>query len=120
MNRKYLISLSLLAFSMVAAEGAFAARAKDAVEACKVASAAAAVNEDTVGKLIKVKSRGANYEVWLNLRGDQDQKTYCYLRRGEVEQLVMEEGAWKGRNPKRPETSEASQQAAAKTTKAGA
>ena len=118
MSRKAVVSLGLLALTLVAAEGALAARAKDAVEACKIAATAEA-GDDVVAKLIKVKSRGANYEVWLNLRGEQDQKTFCYLRRAEVETLVMEDGAWKGRNPKRPELAE-SKQASSTTPKAGA
>jgi hypothetical protein len=117
MSRKSFVSLGLLALTLVAAEGALAARAKDAVEACKVAATAKA-GDDVIAKLIKVKSRGANYEVWLNLHGEQDQKTFCFLRRAEVETLVMEEGEWRGRNPRRPEITE-SKQASSKTTKAG-
>jgi len=118
MSRKTVISLGLLALTLLAADGALAARAKDAVEACKVAATAKA-GEDVTAKLIKVKSRGANYEVWLNLRGEQDKRTFCYLRRAEVETLVMEEGEWRGRNPRRPELTD-SKQASSTTTKAGA
>jgi hypothetical protein len=118
MSRKAFVSLGLLALTLVAADSAMAARAKDAVEACKLAATAEA-GEDVVAKLIKVKSRGANYEVWLNLRGEQEQKTFCYLRRAEVETLVTEEGAWKGRNPRRPEITD-SKQASSGTPKVGA
>ena len=103
MSRKTFVSLGLLALTLVAADGAMAARAKDAVEACKLAATAEA-GEEVVAKLIKVKSRGANYEVWLNVKGGEtQQRSYCYLRRGEVDQVVVEDGKWVGRNPRRPE-----------------
>ena len=92
--------------SLVFAGNAMAAPAQDAIKACKVA-VEASVGDGVLAKLTKVKARGANYEVWLNLKdGDTQQRSYCYLRRGEVDQLVVEEGKWVGRNPKRPEAAQ--------------
>jgi hypothetical protein len=106
MTTKGLIAITFSALLLTAGEAAFAAQAKDALEACKVAVNAG--NEaEVITKLMKIKARGANYEVWLNIdNADQAQKGYCFLRRGEVEQLIVEEGSWVGRNPRRPETAE--------------
>lgn len=83
---------------------ALAAPAQKAIQACRVA-VEQNVGDGVLSKLTKVRARGANYEVWLNLKGgDTQQRSYCYLRRGEVEQLVVEDGKWVGRNPRRPET----------------
>lgn len=85
---------------------AMAAPAQDAVRACKVA-VEESVGDGVLSKLTKVKARGANYEVWLNVKGgDEQQRSYCYLRRGEVDQLVVEDGKWVGRNPRRPEAAQ--------------
>ena len=82
---------------------AVAAPAQDAIKACKVA-VEESVGNDVLSKLTKVKARGANYEVWLNVKGGENQqRSYCYLRRGEVDQVVVEDGKWVGRNPRRPE-----------------
>jgi hypothetical protein len=103
MIRKTIITAAAL--GAVAASGAaVAAPAQDAIEACRVAIEANA-GQDVVSKLTKIKSRGANYEVWLSVKAeDQDQRTYCYLRRGQLDQFVVEDGSWVGRNPKRPES----------------
>jgi len=105
MNKGKLIALSLAAGLMISGTAA-AAPAQDAIKACKIA-VQESVGEGTLSKLTKVKSRGANYEVWLNVKGDEaKQRSYCYLRRGEVQQLVLEDGQWVGRNPRRPEAAE--------------
>ena len=102
MNNFKAIAIAMAAGLLVSGTAA-AAPAQDAIRACKTAV------EDSVGngqlaRLTKVRARGANYEVWLNLSGDDaEQRSYCYLRRGEVDQLVVEDGQWIGRNPKRPE-----------------
>lgn len=82
---------------------ASAAPADDAIQACRIAIEQAQ-GDDIVTRLSKVRPRGNNYEVWFNVATEQaQQRSYCYLRRGEVQQLVTEDGRWKGRNPKRPE-----------------
>ena len=105
MNRFTTLAIALAAGTMVSGT-AVAAPAQDAIRACKVA-VADSVGDGVLSKLTKVKSRGANYEVWLNVKdGDANQRSYCYLRRGEVQQLVVEDGKWVGRNPRRPEAAE--------------
>ena len=105
MSNTKLIALSLAAGLMISGTAA-AAPAQDAIKACKTA-VQDSVGEGTLAKLTKVKSRGANYEVWLNVKGEAaSQRSYCYLRRGEVQQLVTEDGQWVGRNPRRPEAAE--------------
>ncbi len=102
MNNVKVLAITVAAGLMISGT-ATAAPAQDAIKACKVA-VEASVGQGTLSKLTKVKSRGANYEVWLNVKGeDAAQRSYCYLRRGEVDQLVVEDGKWVGRNPKRPE-----------------
>jgi len=104
MNRKALISMMSFAIALGVAGTAAAAPAQDAIEACKGAVSEAA-GDEVVTKLMKIKPRGANYEVWLNVvNDDQTQRSYCYLRRGEVQQFVTEDGKWVGRNPRRPES----------------
>ncbi|MGI9330399.1 MAG: hypothetical protein ACR2QB_06740 [Gammaproteobacteria bacterium] len=105
MNRFTVIAISL-ATGLTVSSAAVAAPAQDAIRACKVA-VEESVGDGVLSNLTKVKSRGGNYEVWLNVKGDDlQQRSYCYLRRGEVQQLVMEEGKWVGRNPRRPEAAE--------------
>ena len=97
------IAVATLAAGLLISGVATAAPAQDAVRACKIA-VEGSVGDGVLAKLTKVKARGANYEVWLNVKdGEQEQRSYCYLRRGEVEQLVVEDGKWVGRNPKRPD-----------------
>lgn len=105
MSKGKLIAISLAAGLMISGTAA-AAPAQDAIKACKIA-VQDSIGEGMLSKLTKVKSRGANYEVWLNVKGDDaTQRSYCYLRRGEVQQLVVEDGQWVGRNPRRPEAAE--------------
>jgi len=94
----------LTAVAMFCAAGnIYAAPADDAIQACR-AAIEQAQGDDVVAKLSKVRPRGNNYEVWFNVQTDQvQQRSYCYLRRGEVQQMVTEDGQWKGRNPKRPQ-----------------
>lgn len=81
-----------------------AAPADDAIQACRTAIEQAQ-GDEVVTKLSKVRPRGNNYEVWFNVVTDEaQQRSYCYLKRGEVQQMVTEDGAWKGRNPKRPKS----------------
>ena len=82
---------------------ALAAAADDAIKSCR-AAIEEAQGVDVSAKLSKVKPRGNNYEVWFNVKDDGIyRKSYCYLKRGEVRQLLTQEGRWKGRNPRRPE-----------------
>ena len=82
---------------------ALAAAADDAIQSCR-AAIEQAQGDDVSAKLSKVKPRGNNYEVWFNVKDDGIyRKSYCYLKRGEVRQLLTQEGRWKGRNPRRPE-----------------
>jgi hypothetical protein len=77
------------------------ASADRAVSACKDAIADAEGSE-LRARLKKIKSRGGAYEAWFNLSdGDTQLKAYCYSKRDQVD-LITSEGAWKGRNPKRP------------------
>ena len=95
--------LAIAACTTLVASNATAAPAQRAIQACKVA-VEENIGDGVLTKLTKVKARGANYEVWLNLKdGDSQQRSYCYLRRGEVDQLVVEDGKWVGRNPRRPD-----------------
>ena len=105
MNRSSVIAMGLAAGISVSS-AAVAAPAQDAIRACKIA-VEESVGDGVLSNLTKVKSRGANYEVWLNVKGDDlQQRSYCFLRRGQVEQLVTEDGKWVGRNPRRPEAAE--------------
>jgi hypothetical protein len=102
MNKFKAFAITLAAGLLVSGTAA-AAPAQDAIRACKTA-VEDSVGDDKLAKLTKVRARGANYEVWLNLSGDDNpQRSYCYLRRGEVDELVVEDGKWIGRNPKRPD-----------------
>ncbi len=84
-----------------------AAPQERAIEACKVAIAESVNQEEVNARLKRVKSRGNSYEVWLNVRStDTPQRSYCLLRSGEVEQLVMQDGRWSGTRPRRPDTVE--------------
>ncbi|MDJ0926821.1 MAG: hypothetical protein QNJ73_04140 [Gammaproteobacteria bacterium] len=91
-----------IAFSGVAAAGA---PAENAIKACRVAIEESSSN-DVIARLSKIKTRGNNYEVWMNVSSDsgEQMRTYCYTRRGEVDQFVLEDGKWVGRNPRRPES----------------
>jgi len=105
MNNVKALAITMAAGLMISGT-ATAAPAQDAIKACKVA-VEENIGQGTLSKLTKVKSRGANYEVWLNVKGDDaTQRSYCYLRRGEVQQIVVEDGQWVGRNPKRPEAAQ--------------
>ena len=59
--------------------------------------------------LKKIKPRGSSYEAWFNVSDDDEPlKSYCYVKRGNVEQLVTTNGRWTGSNPKRPKAEEQS------------
>ena len=54
---------------------------------------------------MKIKPRGSSYETWFNISdGESDFKSYCFIKRGEIQELVTTEGRWT-RNPKRPAVS---------------
>jgi hypothetical protein len=100
---KYLsVALAAVALLMVA-NTASAATADETVQACKAAIAEAEGRDYSDVSLKKIKPRGNSYEAWFNVSGDdQPLKSYCYIKRGKVEQLVTTEGRWTGSNPRRP------------------
>lgn len=101
-NKTFFATLGVA--SLLVSGAAVAAPAEKAIEACRTA-VEGTVGGDVVAKLTKIKSRGANFEVWLNVEAeDAEKRSYCYLRRGDVAQVVVEEGKWVGRNPSRPES----------------
>lgn len=82
---------------------ASAANADETVKACKAAIVEAEGRDYSDVSLKKIKPRGNSYEAWFNVSGeDQPLKSYCYLKRGKIEQLVTTDGRWTGSNPKRP------------------
>ena len=104
MNSKAIFGTVVVAASMGFSSGAMANKAEQAIQACRIAVEESA-SSDVIARLSKIKTRGNNYEVWMNVSSDagDQQRTYCYLRRGEVDQFVLEDGKWIGRNPRRPE-----------------
>ena len=105
MKSKIIFGAALVAATMGFSNGAMANKAEQAIKACRVAVEDSA-SSDVISRLSKIKTRGNNYEVWMNVSSDSgdQQRTYCYLRRGEVDQFVLEDGKWIGRNPRRPES----------------
>lgn len=84
---------------------AWSASADKVVQNCKAAISEAEGSDYNRASLKRIKPRGSSYETWFNVSdGDREFKSYCYIKRGEVEQLVTTDGRWK-RNPKRPKDS---------------
>jgi hypothetical protein len=103
MNTKQRAAISVLLL-MTAAATATADNTQKAVEDCKAAIIESEGNSYSSTSLKKIKSRGRNYEVWINVSdGDRDLKSYCKTERGGIDVLVTTEGEWTGSNPRRPE-----------------
>lgn len=116
MRKTYLAALAIV--SLIFSVGdVWAAKADEVVQACRAAIAEAeGINYSDVS-LKKIKPRGNSYEAWFNTSdGDQSLKSYCYIKRGEVQQLVTTEGRWTGSNPRRPKVTDESKTELAKTS----
>lgn len=103
----------LLAVALVGTAGsAVASKAERAVSQCREA-VSQQQGEDAVATLKKVQSRGAGYDVWLNVidRGNE-LRSFCFLKRGEVQQIVTEDGRWTSRHPSRPDLEKAAMRTA--------
>jgi len=88
---------------------AWGANADETVKACRAAIAEAESRDYSDVALKKIKPRGNSYEAWFNVSDrDEPLKSYCYIKRGKVEQLVTTEGRWTSSNPKRPKAEEGS------------
>jgi hypothetical protein len=99
------LAVSLMAVSASLTAGmAQAGSADSAIDACVTAvGERGAMVVD--GNVAKIKSRGASWEVWLNVdTNDSDLKVWCYSTRGKVKELVTQQGVWLGRNVRRPES----------------
>ena len=82
---------------------AWGTNADDTVKACRSAIAEAEGREYSDVNLKKIKPRGNSYEAWFNVSdADAPLKSYCYIKRGKVQQLVTSDGRWTSSNPKRP------------------
>ncbi|RMF95640.1 MAG: hypothetical protein D6727_10290 [Gammaproteobacteria bacterium] len=104
MHGKNLVFLASLLFGVALSGPAAAASGDSAFRACRTAVEADIEGKALNTRLSKIRRRGNNYEIWLNLldRQGASQRGYCYVRRGKVDQLVVEEGRWSGRDPERP------------------
>ena len=100
MINKIGISLILI----LAANLAWSASADNVVKVCKTAIAESEGTDYNSASLKRIKPRRSSYETWFNIaEGDRELKSYCYIKRGQLEQLVTTEGRWSS-NPKRPKT----------------
>lgn len=113
-----LLSAGLAIISMLFAAGnVLAGTADETVQACRAAIAEAEGRDYSDVSLKKIKPRGSSYEAWFNVSDDgQPLKSYCYIKRGKVEQLVTTEGRWTGSNPRRPKVEDASKTELAQST----
>lgn len=101
MNQINKIAITL-AIMLLASGAAWSASADKVVKSCKAAISDSQGTAISSASLKRVKPRGNSYETWFNVtEGDQELKSYCYIKRGEVQQLVTSQGRWSS-NPKRP------------------
>ncbi len=108
------IVIGLLLFTL---SNVWGANADETVQICRAAIAEAEGRDYSDVSLKKIKPRGSSYEAWFNVSdGDQSLKSYCYIKRGKVEQLVTTEGRWTSSNPKRPKVEEESETELAQTS----
>lgn len=108
--------LILMVALLTLSGSAFASKAGKAVSQCRDA-VSQEQGEDAVTKLKKVKSRGVGYDIWLNVKdGDTELRSFCYLKRGELQQIVTEEGRWTSTHPKRPSAETADMRTAMTTS----
>ena len=105
MKTLFKTTIFMLTASLMMASAAHAgSKENKAVAACKDAIIEAQGSDQLSADLKKIKPRGRAYEVWFNVsEADVELKSYCKIRRGEIEALVTEEGRWEGSNPRRPE-----------------
>jgi len=102
MGKSYTIG-SAIVFLLLAFGNAWGANADETVQACRAAIAEAEGRDYSDVSLKKIKPRGSSYEAWFNVSdADAPLKSYCYIKRGKVEQLVTSEGRWTSSNPRRP------------------
>jgi hypothetical protein len=102
MDNTYTIRLAIVLL-LLAFGNAWGANADETVKACRAAIAEAEGRDYSDVALKKIKPRGSSYEAWFNVSdGDEPLKSYCYIKRGKVEQLVTTDGRWTSSNPKRP------------------
>ena len=106
------LAIALLLFTF---GNAWSASPDETVKACRAAIAEAEGMDYADVSLKKIKPRGSSYEAWFNVSdGDKALKSYCYIKRGKVEQLVTNEGRWKSSNPRRPKVEAETETALAK------
>ena len=98
-------TLMILGTLLLFSGQAWSASADKVVKSCKAAVTEAQGNTEAKASLMKIKPRGSSYETWFNISdGESDFKSYCFIKRGEIQELVTTEGRWT-RNPKRPAVS---------------
>ena len=116
MDRTYATGLAVI-LVLFTAGNAWSANADETVQICRTAIAEAEGRDYSDVALKKIRPRGNSYEAWFNVSdSDEPLKSYCYIKRGKVEQLVTSEGRWTSSNPKRPKIDEESKTELAKTS----
>ena len=101
-GKTYTIGLTVASL-LLTFGSAWGANADETVKVCRAAIAEAEGRDYSDVALKKIKPRGNSYEAWFNVSdSDEPLKSYCYIKRGEVEQLVTTDGRWTSSNPKRP------------------
>ena len=97
-SHRFGLTLALLLTSGLA----WSASADEVVRTCKAAIADSEGSDYSAASLMRVNPRRNSYETWFNVAdGDREFKSYCYVKRGEVQELVTTDGRW-SKNPKRP------------------
>jgi hypothetical protein len=92
----------LISILIIVTGPTWAASADSVVQSCKTAISETEGTSYNDASLKRIKPRGSSYEAWFNISGgNRELKSYCYIKRGEIEQLVTSEGRWSS-NPKRP------------------
>lgn len=111
------LSAGLAIVSLLSTGGnVWAGTADETVQACRAAISEAEGRDYSDVSLKKIKPRGNSYEAWFNVSDDDEPlKSYCYIKRGKVEQLVTTEGRWTGSNPRRPKAEDESKTELAQT-----
>jgi hypothetical protein len=116
MDNTYTVGLAVVLL-LITGSNAWGARADKSVQICKAAISEAEGRDYGDIFLKKIKPRGRNHEVWFNVSdGDEPIKSYCYVKRGKVEELITTEGRWTSSNPRRPEVEEESKPELAQTS----
>ncbi len=116
MNKLYTAGL-YVAFLLLVIGNAWGANADKTVQVCKAAIAEVEGRDYSDIDLKKIKPRGNSFEAWFNVSdSDEPLKSYCYIKRGKVEQLVTTEGRWATSHPKRPKLDKESETELAQTS----